>query len=143
MIFCQIGNELINIIKKYADGRIIVDCGCGDGLLGSLIREVISIDLFPRDTALINDIMYFDVREFPFKENMMPVFIRPCHSQLFVDATLRKIKEDKLVKDCLYISMPHNLEIDIDIEKFQTKQVEDWIGGDGEKIYLITFGGDI
>ena len=136
MIFCQIDQELINIIKKYADGRIIVDVGCGDGLLGSLIKDIISIDLYFRDTELIDNIIHMDAVQFPFNgEKTLPVFIRPCHGH-FVDSILQSHKNN--LKDCLYISMPHNIEYDID-EEFNIQQVEDWIGKDGERVFHIIF----
>lgn len=135
MIFCKIDNELINIIKKYAGKRAIVDVGCGDGLLGSMLEDVISIDIFPRETALIYNIIGIDAVDFPFSKPFFPIFIRPCHGH-FVYSVMHEHKYN--VDNFLYISMPHNLENDIDLDEFNADQVEDWIGQDGEKVYLIT-----
>ena len=33
--------ELLSIIQKEAKGRIVVDCGAGEGLLGSLMKNII------------------------------------------------------------------------------------------------------
>lgn len=140
MIFCNINQELIEVIKKYADGRAIVDCGCGDGLLGYMMKDsdehVLSIDIWPKESALIPTIMQMDAADFPFADPYMPVFIRPCHSMQFVDKVMRKHKDN--VRNFLYISKPHNLEIDIDLDEFNAEQVEDWTGDEGEKVYLLT-----
>lgn len=135
MIFCQIDNKLVEILKKYAGSRIIVDVGCGDGLLGSMCKEVISIDFIPRDTALIDDILHMDATYFPFNKSLLPVFIRPCHGY-FVNGVMTAHKHK--VDNFLYVSMPHNLERDIDLDEFNAEQVEDWVGEDGERVYLVT-----
>jgi hypothetical protein len=135
MIFCKIDNELISIIKKYAGRRGIVDVGCGDGLLGSMLEGVISIDFMPRESALIYDIIEMDAVNFPFNKPLFPVFIRPCHGH-FVSRIMDEHKYN--VEDFLYVSMPHNLERDVDLDVFNAEQVEDWTDEDGEKVYLLT-----
>jgi hypothetical protein len=134
MIFCKINDKLISIIKKYAHGRIIIDCGCGDGLLGSMMQGVVSIDLLLHPDSLIKNTLIMDIMNFPFDDNMFPFFIRPCHGH-FVQQFLNKNKD--IVRNCFYISNPKNLEYDINTEEYEAEQVEDWIGEDGERIYLI------
>jgi len=135
MIFCQVDKELIDIIRKYSKNRIIVDCGCGDGLLGLLMKDIISIDIFERDTELIDNIIHINVIDYPFKKVYFPVFLRPCHSYHFTHSFL-EVHENN-IDDMLYVSKQNNLEIDIDIERYNVKQVEDWIGEEGEKCYLV------
>lgn len=139
MIFCKIDNELVNIIKKYAKGRHIIDVGCGDGLLGSMLKGITSIDFMHRDTELIPNILHKDAVNYPFNNRCFPVFIRPCHGH-FVSRIIDKY-QDELV-DCLYISNPRNVENDIEIEKYKVQQVEEWIGqNDNERVYLIKLNG--
>lgn len=140
MIFCKVDDELVKIIKKYAKGRHIVDVGCGDGLLGTMMKNITSIDLFPRSTALISSILYMNAIDYPFDYNSFPVFLRPCHGS-FVSNVLDKHGTNLI--DCLYVSNPRNLENDINTEKYEALQLEDWNGGDdNEKVYLIKLGGE-
>jgi hypothetical protein len=140
MIFCQIDEQLASIIKKLAKSRTIVDCGCGEALLSTFIPNIISIDLMPHEHTFTDNIIQMDCVDFPFNSRSMPVFIRPCHSIMFVDAVLQKYKN--ILVDCLYISKPENVEKDID-DEFEYEIYPDWIGKEGEKIYKIKlFGGD-
>jgi hypothetical protein len=139
MIFCKIDKKLIDIIKKYSKGRTIVDCGCGAGLLGSMLPEVISIDIIPRENTLIKDILYMDVCKFPFTEQHFPIFIRPCHGH-FISNFL--FEHGNNVADCLYILHPKNVENDID-RGYNIKQIENWEGQDGERVFLVTLNKEL
>jgi hypothetical protein len=135
MIFCQINQGLIDIIQEKANGRHICDVGCGDGLLGSMLDGVISIDIQFKETALIDDIIHMNAMSFPFNKDCFPVFIRPCHGH-FVDGVLHTHKNN--VDNFMYVSMPHNLELDIDFDCFNAEEIDGWTGDDGERIYMIT-----
>lgn len=138
MIFCQIDKGLIDIITKYADGKHIVDVGCGDGMLGLLLKDITSIDIRYNESCYLEPdrITIMDATYYHYTDNMFPVFLRPCHSDHFVDRVLRSIKNNG-VRNCLYVSKPDNLEIDIDLEQYEVKQIKNWTGLEEEKAYLI------
>lgn len=135
MIFCQVNKGLADLIREQAKDRVIVDCGCGEGLLGLVMKNIISIDIIKRDTELIDNIVHMNVWDFPFNIHNFPVFLRPCHGS-FVDIFLSRHKYN--VDNMLYVSKPENLEIDINIEEYTIEEISGWTGEEGEKAYLIT-----
>jgi hypothetical protein len=132
MIFCQIDNQLVDIIKKLARNRTIVDCGCGEGLLEQFIPDAIAIDIQQPDNPP-KGFLHIDCVKFPFTKQEFPVFIRPCHGH-FVKQVLY---QNENIIECLYISHPSNVEIDIDEHEYRCIELDDWIGKDGEKIHRI------
>lgn len=136
MIFCEIDKKFIEIIKKIANDKIVIDCGAGEGMFGSMYKNCISIDLFTNHYEKhLTTVYQMDSATFPFQKNHIPIFIRPCHHFEFVDATLRNASE--VVKEAIYVSKPSNLEIDIDQNYFSATEIPGWTGKENEKIYLI------
>ena len=132
--FCQIDDALVNIIKEEAGGRQIVDCGAGQGLLGDKISEVVSLDIVPQSNPKVVQV---DCATYPFDDEMMPVFIRPCHSG-FVEDTL--LFAWSRVDSALYVGLLKN--VDDDLGCFSTLAVpihEEWVGEEGEHIWRIPF----
>jgi hypothetical protein len=136
MIFCNIDKNLIEIIVKESAGKTIVDCGAGDGLLGSLLPNVISLDIFPSENPL-SKIIPFDCVSFKFPDRCLPVFIRPCHSGFPAETIENNLEKFETV---LYISAPQNIERDLGYiaENFPIRRVGNWVGEDGEFCYKIT-----
>jgi hypothetical protein len=135
MVFCQVDKKLVDLIREYAGKRAIVDCGCGDGLLGLIMKDIISIDFIERDSEILGNIIHMDVVNYPFTEYYFPVFLRPCHGHFthrFLDV------HENNIKNMLYVSKPHNLEIDIDTEYYNVKEIDGWTGEEGERAYLVT-----
>jgi len=133
MIFCDITPELVALIKRLACGRCVVDCGCGEGILGEKLRRCISIDMFPqvrKPHILPMNSVYFN-----FTRQHFPVFLRPCHCAAFVDATLKAHRHNLV--NALYVSKPHNLEVDIDTDEFTVTEVDGWTGTEGERAYIV------
>jgi len=140
MVFCNIDGELITIIQKYAKNRTIIDVGCGDGLLGSFLPKVVSIDFIKYYTQLINKIIIMNIKDFPFVSNYFPVLLRPSHGMLVPD-TLAAALQGK-VTNCLLVSHPKNIN-DIPVD-YAYQQIENnWTGNNGEKVYLITLNENI
>lgn len=142
MIFCKIDDDLVKLIKKLANGRTVVDCGAGEGLLSKMYKgKVISLDPIITEFSAKNTIN-IEAENFPFNDLQFPVFIRPCHSG-FPGRTLKK--NINLFKDALYISDPKNIKYDLSdfIDEIGTENVDDhiieldWIGEDGEKTFYI------
>ncbi len=138
LIFCQIDDELIHIIKQYAKGRTVIDCGAGVGLLGSLMGDVVGLDLFPKESTL-SQVIPTNCIEFSGYWGKFPVFIRPCHDG-FPGKTL--VKQYDSIGDAIYISKEENIEYDLHdfIEKYSRNKItkiEDWKGDDGEEAFYI------
>lgn len=136
LIFCNVNNELCNKIKKIAGDRVVVDCGAGRGLFGSMYQgKVLSIDIYMPDVPL-SIVLEHNSEYYCFPKNSIPLFIRPCHS-LFVHNTImhNRNKFDKAI----YVSMPKNLENDLEMKGlfYKVTQYSDWEGEEGERIYLI------
>jgi len=133
MIFCKIDQSLVDIITKEANGRVIVDCGAGEALLADFLPDVISLDIFPTNKKVIKQ----DCITFSFHKNMMPVFIRPCHSGFVEDTLMNSYRN---IDSALYISNPRNLKDDLGVFLKLSFIVSDWIGvDDNERIYRIPF----
>ena len=141
MIFCKIDKELIAIIKKEAKGRPIIDCGAGEGLLGSLMLNVISLDIIPggltNEGKTLSNVFPIDCTKFHFPDKCLPVFIRPCHSgfpEETIDNNLEKFET------VLYVSEPKNIERDLGCipKNFDMERIGKWVGSDGEQVYRIT-----
>jgi len=140
MIFCQIDKGLLAIIKKEAKGRVVVDCGAGEGLLGSLMDKVISLDILPGGIAdagkTLSKVLPLDCTKFKFPDSCLPVFIRPCHSG-FPEETIENNLER--FETVLYVSEPKNIERDLGSipKNFEMKRIGKWVGSDGEFCYRI------
>ena len=73
----------------------------------------------------------------PFDDEMMPVFIRPCHSNFVEDTLLFAVHR---VKSALYIGFTKNVDDDLGIfSELAIPVHEEWQGEDGEKIWRIPF----
>ena len=136
MVFCKITPELADIIRSYAKGRTIVDCGAGECELQSALGDqVVSLDIHPYpDTPAVP----MDARDFPMNDRTLPVFLRPCHSEWVHETILKSIQ---VVDSCLYIGLAKNLAVDLDCDHSAYKVAPihpEWTGAEGEKIWQIT-----
>jgi hypothetical protein len=85
-------------------------------------------------------VVRFDAARMKFYNSDLPIFIRPCHSDQFVGAALRNMKNQ--VCEAIYISNPNNVERDIP-EEFSYVRIPDWRGSDDdEQIFLILLNGE-
>lgn len=138
MIFCKVDDRLCKEIHNLSKGKLIVDCGCGEGLFEKHMKElfphqsILSIDIRISDSALINNILHINCLELQVHEGMLPVFIRPCHSN-FVSDFIEKNKSK--VSQILYIGLKENIAIDLGDLEYTI--ISDWVGQDGEQIYQI------
>lgn len=134
-VFCRIDDALVYIIKDEADSREIIDCGAGEGMLGNKLLNVISIDIMPQSNPKVIEM---DCTQYPFNDETMPIFIRPCHS-VFVEETLLKAM-NRDVKSALYIGLIKNVDDDLGVfSKLAIPIHEEWVGADGEQIWRIPF----
>lgn len=125
MIFFHPTNDFIDWLVRYANGRTIVDIGCGEGeLLKKLYKykytNFIGVDLFVSDVLWDTfrykgvHLLELDMREstvlkkFPSDKTLF-LFCRPCHGG-FVQLALMNLPTHAEV---LYIGKEENLSIDI------------------------------
>ena len=147
MIFCEIDNELLDILHKLANGRKFVDLGAGECLFEHLYTQrfpdegVVSVEMFPQEHLYIekDKVVRFNAANMVFLEIDLPIFIRPCHSDQFIWASLRNM--ENMVSECIYISHPKNVERDIP-EDYTAINIPGWRGKDGEEIFLIPLFGE-
>jgi hypothetical protein len=149
MIFCKVDEALIDILHEVANGRRIIDLGAGECLFESLYKAkypdagILSVELYPEhyDHFFIprSNIVRFFAERMMVTTNDLPIFIRPCHSQSFVPATLKHIEFD--VPEAIYISNKRNIIMDIP-EEYTYETVGDWKGKDDEQIFRIRLHGE-
>lgn len=140
MVFCEIDDKLCEEIYRLAKEKVILDCGCGLGLLELKMKRlfpsqpIISMDIQRYANSFVKDIVYTDCLSVTPHINMIPVFIRPCHSG-FVEQYITKYKSN--LRFVLYIGLEENLDLDLDLLDISIDIVSDWVGADGERIYRI------
>jgi hypothetical protein len=133
-IFCKIDKELCDRIKEIAGDRMVVDCGAGRGLFASLYEgKALSIDIH-QPAEPLSLILNKKAEHYCFPQGSIPLFIRPCHSNFVHDTILKnRNKFDKVI----YVSLPKNLDGDLDDRFYKISLYSDWEGQEGEKIYLV------
>ena len=149
MIFFRPTEKFIQWLKSYADGRFVVDVGCGEGCLLHHMKKAgipcIGVDPYP---PIIPD---FD-RNFDTpvelitrqlgeessliqKDNALIVIARPCHSGFTEDVIARRNPKTEL----LYIGLPKNVKRDLGSIKHNII-LNSEVGDEGEKVYRIAPG---
>lgn len=147
MVFCEIDNQLLQIIHDYANGRKVIDLGAGECMFEYLYRTaypdvmVLSVEPFDQNHSYINniDVTHCLAQHMPFETRDLPIFIRPCHHFEFVPMSLENMNDQ--VSEALYISNPKNILLDLPKE-FAYQRLSDWQGKDGEQIFIIKLAGE-
>lgn len=150
MIFCKVDEALIDILHKVANGRRIVDLGAGECLFQYKYSQkypdsgILSVELHVEahsHTFIPKDkIVRFYAQKLWLNKNDLPIFIRPCHSDDFVAASLANMKN--MVSEALYISNKRNIVLDIP-EEYTYRLISDWVGEDDrEQIFSIQLHGE-
>lgn len=90
---------------------MIVDCGAGMGLLGSLYpNKIIGIDLFERTECLAPVLVPVDATTFLFREGVIALIARPSHGD-WIHATAMSALNSGA--SCVYVGLEDNLEDDL------------------------------
>jgi hypothetical protein len=136
LIFCNVDDLLVKKIKEIAKDRIVVDCGAGRGLFGSMYDgDVLSLDLELPDEPL-SHVLERNTEHYCYPINSIPIFIRPCHSYFVHRTILANIYK---FDDVLYVSRPENLARDLYLDSglYEVEQIPGWEGEEGERLHLI------
>lgn len=130
MRFFKPNEELLKSLVEYANGRVIVDVGCGDCdvivKLRSLGAAVLGFEPFlsqeAKEKTRNAGIMIIEdyVQKWPtiiseIKEKGLLLFARPCHSDFVYDCI--DIKDP--LTEALYITMEENLTKYCDLGYFE------------------------
>lgn len=128
LLFFRPNHEMIKWIKEYANGRLVIDVGCGSGRLVESLHwegcKVMGIEPFG-DVSNFSEISMSAIKHNKGMVHFLPkkieecgkffqgmgdkiilLFARPCHSD-FVSNTL-DMKDSNT--EALYITVPKNLE---------------------------------
>lgn len=129
MIFFRPTKKWIDWLIGYANGRIIVDIGCGEGLLIKKLSEagynkVMGVDLLISDELKCDcygkgiHLLEIDTLSSTFNRifssinhNMLFIFCRPCHGW-WVEMTINNLPKNA---DVLYVGLEENLPRDINV----------------------------
>lgn len=123
--------QFVQWLVDYANGRLIIECGCGSGDLLIELKEkganVLGIDpyvdavpfiqkCFDRGVGMINVIPEFAEDSTMLQlDNVLVLFCRPCHSD-WVENTLDTMNPNN---EALYIGLAKNVEKDIPNFQYQ------------------------
>ena len=135
-VFCKVDEPLVEIIQEEAAGRIVVDCGAGEGVLHEMmpVGSIVSLDIFDHGNP---HVVLMDCRDFPFRDTHLPLFVRPCHDS-FVEDTLMTCYP--LVDSALYVGLLKNVDSDLGVfSKLAIPIHAEWVGEEGERIWRIPF----
>lgn len=130
-------NKFITFIKSLCRGKLIVDCGCGNGCFSTKLKNaghvVLPIDLYPRG----NDFEYVqaDTTTFKFPPNSVPVIARPNRGDWIEDTIKNALA---FVPYVLYIGLKKHLDEDVFSLDMECEMIYDDAGNDGEVVYQIS-----
>lgn len=162
-VFFRPDLKLVEWLKNYANGRMIIDVGCGQGHLVTMLKRVGAramgfepnfnktewlkwrmINTNPKADLDVNEILSYRIQdtftkkliESLGKDQAILVFARPCHSD-FVEVGIRNMPEGM---EALYITVPENLDLYNDLGRFKKDAVllkHEGVSEDNEVIYSI------
>jgi hypothetical protein len=162
-IFFRPDLKLCEWLKDHANGRLIMDVGCGQGHLVNMLKRVGAramgiepnlnkrewlkwrmMSTHPDDYFDVNEVLSYRIEDTFIKklienlgkDQVMLVFARPCHSE-FVSNGIRNMPDGM---EALYITVPENLTKYNDLGRFKKNAVllkHEGISEDNEVIYSI------
>ena len=150
--FFQPDQTLLEWIKDYANGRLIIDVGCGSGHISIALRKlgckVVGFDPYITAEEMTDAKLNHDVNLLPWQiedhpnmfvgrgNNVLLLFARPCHSYFVANALDMKDEET----EALYITIPENLTRYNDLGRFKNEAVllnHSGTSKDNEVIYSV------
>lgn len=150
MKFFNPDQELLKSIAEYANGRVIIDIGCGNADVIEYLHnihncKVVGVEPFMIDSERILNLLRQGIHIIPNtiekslslitggKENILILFCRPCHSDFVENCLDMKNPET----EALYITIPQNLEKYNDLGKFYKRSKQIYLKGTSEDNEII------
>jgi len=112
--------------------KLIIDCGCGVGLLSSLHSHVIGIDIMERRCPLADVSYGVCAIEYPFRPDHTVLIARPNHSGWHQEVFVNALKAGSKV---VYVGLPKNYDIDLECVDYEVFMEN--AGREGEEACLI------
>lgn len=132
-------------LKEYAKGRLVIDCGAGQGFFAKKMRDagisVLALDINERDETF-TEIVRSNCDAFDFPRRSLPIFARPSHGSWVWDVVHRAMNDwgTRRAEAVLYVGKESNVERDLDLRdpSFRIKQLGKNCGRDREGVWEIT-----
>lgn len=149
--FLEPQDDWVRWLIDHAAGRLIVDVGCGNGQLTRAIVEagydgVIGLDMYWDFERVLNmspeDRERFATKYAPFEApceltrapDLLLVMARPSHGGWVGDV----IRAADPTAEVLYVSMPHNVDVDLWADDLRVEPVSTPAPGlDEERVYRV------
>ncbi len=151
MIFFEVTPKYAAWLAKYANGRCIIDVGCGEGQLIRAVRaagynKIMGIDMMfdpldPNNRDIANAVMPMDVTTSKILKHpdYLYVMARPCHGG-FTELVAHGMSWEK--QELLYVGLDNNLEQDMG-DALKPKKLRTPKCPGGEKTYSVTVTGSL
>ena len=129
--------KFLDWLVYMANGRPIIDCGCGEGqVTEELFRRganVMGLDIRAEiDTQLM--VFRVDATTFSFPAGCIVLFARPCHSD-WVERTIKQAKHRADV--ILYVGFDRNLDDDLGEFAYLFKKIGKNVGKEHEYLWFM------
>jgi hypothetical protein len=135
--------DFLIFLKQLVGGKLVIECGAGNGLLTKKMEEVginvLPIDLFKRDSGFIS--IKEDATKFKYPKNGIALIARPSRGDWIHDTILQALNTVNFV---LYIGIDSHLEDDVQSldslypNIMNVEKIYDNAGKDEEKVFKIS-----
>jgi len=137
--FFKPNEEFLSMLGERFPNRLIIDCGCGVGHVTQTLRDagfdVMPIDLYPSDFAVIDDIMGMDAAMFSYVDDMLPILCRPNRGA-WIHATIIRAVEGS--GTMLYIGKESHFDEDLAPLPYTVEKILTNAGENCESVWVIT-----
>lgn len=134
IVFTKITSELVSMLETCRKrNETFIDCGAGVREFGMRVPNVISIDVLP-DPETKSRVFTQDARSYNFRDSDIPLFIRPNDGS-WVYETIKNAFNNGC-KKAIIITKEENFDEWDDEPDFVFEKLFDWVGDDGEKIFV-------
>ncbi|MBS1722643.1 MAG: hypothetical protein JSS66_06490 [Armatimonadetes bacterium] len=138
-VFFEPRPEFIEWCAATFDKSTCIDCGCGKGLLVSLLRhrglDAFGLDICPPTDAFVDDVLAIDAPLFAYSAHMTAFVCRPCRGE-WIHATIMRAVESGC--PVVYVGKQSHYASDLEPLPYKIEHVMDGAGADGESVWLVT-----
>ncbi len=136
--------RFVDWVVERAAGRLIVDCGAGQGFLTKKLRDagadVLALDVNEREKTF-TEVVEVDCLQFDFPRSCLPIIARPSHGPWIWRVVEHALQDwgSARAEAVLYVGKSSNVDRDLDFEGhcYDIKQLGKNCGKDGEGVWEI------